>query len=233
MENGMSELLKLFDKHGCDKGSRKHFYNEVYEPHFEKVRNDPINILEIGVFLGESTAAFHEYFPNANIYGIDIFVRTSPEDLEILKEERVHFIKGDSMDPMIKTQIEEEWPGVKFDIIIDDGAHWPEANRLTFKHTAPFLKEKGKYFVEDVWPIDEMGIEDINHYWIKKNPDRYSQTSYKKFLNEFSFGYISEWYDVRQKTKLSSLVKRGKGNKPEWISDSTIMLIEHDHTITI
>ena len=55
----------------------------------------------------------------------------------------------------------------------------------------------------------------------------------KSFLNEFSFGYISEWYDVRQKTKLSSLVKRGKGNKPEWISDSTIMLIEHDHTITI
>lgn len=111
MENEMSELLKIFDKHDCDKGSRKHFYNEVYEPHFEKVRNDPINILEIGVFLGESTAAFHEYFPNANIYGIDIFVRTSPEDLEILKEERVHFIKGDSMDPMIKTQIEEEWPG--------------------------------------------------------------------------------------------------------------------------
>jgi tRNA G46 methylase TrmB len=73
MENEMSELLKIFDKHDCDKGSRKHFYNEVYEPHFEKVRNDPINILEIGVFLGESTAAFHEYFPNANIYGIDIF----------------------------------------------------------------------------------------------------------------------------------------------------------------
>ncbi len=68
----MSDLLKIFDKHETDKGSVKHFYNEVYEPHFETVRYRHINILEIGVFKGASTAALHEYFPNATIYGLDI-----------------------------------------------------------------------------------------------------------------------------------------------------------------
>ena len=43
----MSDLLKIFDKHNTDKGSAKHFYNEVYGPHFEQVRYDAINILEI------------------------------------------------------------------------------------------------------------------------------------------------------------------------------------------
>ena len=222
----MSDLLKLFDKHNTDKGSRKHFYQEVYEPHFEKIRNKDINILEIGVWKGESTAALHEYFPNATVYGIDIFVRTNPEEISILKEDRVKWIKGDTMDPLIKDQCREAWPNVRFDIIIDDGAHWPEANRLTFKHLAPLLKKKGKYFVEDVWPFDIMDFQDMNHPWVKQKPDRYNMPDYMKFKNEIDFGYKSQLYDVRQKRQ----VRKGETGKPEWIPDSTIMMIENDDT---
>ena len=181
----MSDLLKLFDKHNTDKGSRKHFYQEVYEPHFEKIKNKDINILEIGVWKGESTAALHEYFPNAIVYGIDIFVRTNPEEISILNEDRVKWIKGDTMDPLIKDQCREAWPNVRFDIIIDDGAHWPEANRLTFKHLAPLLKKKGKYFVEDVWPFDIMDFQDMNHPWVKKKPDRYNMPDYMKYSLDY------------------------------------------------
>jgi len=222
----MSDLLKLFDKHNTDKGSRKHFYQEVYEPHFEKIRNKNINILEIGVWKGESTAALYEYFPNATVYGIDIFVRTNPEEISILKEDRVKWIKGDTMNPLIKDQCREAWPNVRFDIIIDDGAHWPEANRLTFKHLAPLLKKKGKYFVEDVWPFDIMDFQDLNHPWVKKKPDRYNLPHYMMFKNEIDFGYKSHLYDVRQKRQ----VRKGETGKPEWIPDSTIMMIENDNT---
>jgi len=223
----MSDLLKLFDKHNTDKGSRKHFYQEVYEPHFEKIRNrKDLRILEIGIWKGESTAALHEYFPNATIYGIDIFVRTNPEDLPILKADRVKWIKGDTMDPLIKTQCQKAWPNMKFDIIIDDGAHWPEANRLTFKHLAPLLKKEGKYFIEDIWPFDIMDFQDMNNPWVKKHPDRYNKADYAKFLNEIKFGYKSQLYDVRQKRQ----VRKGVTGKPEWVPDSTIMMIENDDT---
>ena len=224
----MSDLLKLFDKHHTDKGSRKHFYQEVYEPHFEEVRYDNINILEVGVWKGESTAALHEYFPNATIYGIDIFVRTNPEDLLILRQERVKYLKGDTMDPMIREHIKKEWPRMKFDIIIDDGAHWPEANRLTFKHLAPLLKKEGKYFIEDVWPFDMMDFQDMNHPWVKKKPEVYNTKAYAKFLNEIGYGYKSHLYDVRQKRQIAA----GKSGRPQWIPDSTIWMVEHDNTIT-
>ena len=222
----MSDLLKLFDKHDTDKGSSKHFYQEVYEPHFEKLRDKRINILEIGIWKGESTAALHEYFPNATIYGIDIFVRTNPEDLAILKEDRVKWIKGDTLDPMVKEQCKKAWPSIKFDFIIDDGAHWPEANQLTFKHLNHLLKKEGKYFVEDVWPFDIMDFQDMNHPWFRKNPEKYNLAAYSKFINEIDYGFSSKLYDVRQKRQ----VAKGQTGKPKWVPDSTIMMVEHDNT---
>lgn len=211
----MSDLLKIFDKHNTDKGSKKHFYHTVYEPHFEELRNRKINILEIGVFKGESTAALHEYFPKAEIYGLDIFVRAQPEDLDILSKDRVKWLKGDSTKPNISEAISNAWPKTKFDIIIDDGAHWPEANRLTFKHLWPLLKKGGKYFVEDVWPFDIMGFEDINHPWLLKDPVKYNKAAYSLFLNEINAAAGDyKLYDVRQKS--------GKA----YIPDSTIIMVE-------
>lgn len=210
----MSDLLKLFDKYNTDKGTRKHFYNEVYEPHFEAVREEPINLLEVGCFKGESTAALYEYFPNANIYTIDIFVRAHPGDLPILNEERVHWLKADSMKKDIQEQIKKAWGDIQFDFIIDDGAHWPEANRLTFKYLLPFLKDDGKYFVEDVWPFDIMDFNDMQHPWILKDPDKYNKAEYARYLAEIEKNMCSYFlYDVRQKKNM-------------WVPDSTIMMIE-------
>jgi cephalosporin hydroxylase len=216
----MSELLTIFDEHKTDKGSKKHFYHHVYEQHFEPIRNEKINILEIGVFKGASTAAFHEYFPNATIYGIDVFSRVPVEEIEILKEERVKWLKGDSLDPSIIKLVEETWPGVQFDLIIDDGAHWPEANRLTFKHLIQFLKEGGKYFVEDVWPFNIMDFSDYNHPWVISAADKLNPTAYNKFLAEIS-PYKHQLYDVRMKTDWTP-----SKTSREYIPDSTIMLIK-------
>ena len=48
------DLKEIFVKHKCDKGI-KHRYWEIYQKDFESLRNQPINILEIGTFKGEST----------------------------------------------------------------------------------------------------------------------------------------------------------------------------------
>ena len=50
------------------------------------------------------------------------------------------------MDASLPNIIKNAWgKHIKFDFIIDDGAHYPEANRLTFENCYPFLKKNGTY----------------------------------------------------------------------------------------
>ena len=197
----MSELRDLFDKYQCDKGTGKHHYYKDYEPYFESKRQEPLNILEIGTFKGASTRAFHEYFPNATIYTIDIFVRKQPEELnDILSEERVKWLKADSMNSGLSMKMKREWGDVKFDFIIDDGAHYPEANRLTFKNCYPSLKEGGVYFVEDFIPLHIMSLEELKHDWIVGHAERYSILEHNKFMTELD-KYNYKFHDRRKEIK--------------------------------
>ena len=193
-------LKELFDKYDCDKGTEKHHYYKEYEKYFESVREEPINLLEIGTFKGASTRAFHEYFPNATIYTIDIFTRTKPEDLDILSEKRVKWMKGDSMDASLGVKIKREWGDVKFDFIIDDGAHWPEANRLTFNNCFPFLKNDGVYFIEDVWPLHRMSQAELQHPWIRNRSELYDMLKHNRFMTTLE-QYTHKSYDRRKETK--------------------------------
>ena len=194
----MNELRKLFDKYHCDKGTEKHHYYKEYETYFKNKRNEPINILEIGTFKGASTRAFHEYFPNATIYTIDIFVRKQPEELhDILSEERVKWLKGDSMNSSLGIKMKKEWGDIKFDFIIDDGAHYPKANRLTLKNCYPFLKEGGVYFVEDFIPLHLMSLEELKHEWVVTHAERYSILEHNKFMIELD-KYNYKFHDRRK-----------------------------------
>tara|TARA_R110000822_G_scaffold124039_7_gene258593 strand:+ start:3497 stop:4114 length:618 start_codon:yes stop_codon:yes gene_type:complete len=193
-------LQQLFDKYQCDKGTLKHHYYKEYEPYFESVRNDPINILEIGTYKAASTEAFHEYFPNGTIYTIDIFARTTPKDLNILKSGRVEWLKWDSTDASLGKKIKEQWGDVKFDFIIDDGAHWPEANRLTFENCIPFMKEDGTYFVEDVWPMHKMSQAELSNPWLVRLSERYDMLKHMRFMTALD-SYNITHYDRRKETK--------------------------------
>ena len=93
----MNKLKDLFALHGSDKAS-KHKYDIVYEKYMSHRRDEKINLLEIGVFKGDSIKVWLDYFPNATIYGVDIFVRIKPEDIKILTNPRVKWAKCDSTD---------------------------------------------------------------------------------------------------------------------------------------
>jgi len=192
-------LKELFDKYDCDKGTEKHHYYKEYEKYFESVREEPINLLEIGTFKGASTRAFHEYFPNATIYTTDIFVRTRPEDLDILSEKRVKWLKADSTDASLPSKMRNEWGDVKFDFIIDDGAHWPEANRLTWQNCFQFLKDDGVYFIEDVWPLDKMNDKELAHPWLTRHSDRYVMMEHIRMMTELE-KYKVKHHDRRKET---------------------------------
>ena len=179
----MSELGDLFNKYGCDK-TKKHMYDRIYGPALERYKDKEINILEVGVFNGHSTEAFHAYFPKANRYGLDIFVRTKATDLPCYKKDRTDYIKGSSIEPSVKSQIIKKFGNIKFDIIIDDGLHTPQANKMTFRYLSPFLKEDGVFFIEDVFPLEIMSLEDLKHPWLMRHPDRYNALDNNMFLAE-------------------------------------------------
>jgi hypothetical protein len=173
-------LKELLQKYECDKSS-KHSYELCYEKHFLPVKNQPINILEIGIFKGESMKVWLEYFPNATVYGIDIFQRIKENELPILKNPRVKYLKLDSISEQAKQIITENWGDIKFDFIIDDGLHTPVANRLTFLNFINFLKNDGVFFIEDVYPIDKM---EKPHPWFKQSGriEQYTLKQYQKFI---------------------------------------------------
>lgn len=194
----MSELEQLFDKHGCDKGS-KHKYHTIYESIFEPLRDKEINILEIGVFNGESLKVWLDYFPNANIYGIDLFSRVAMEDVQVLNEERCQAIKGDSTNIATAELVKKQWPDVKFDIIIDDALHQPEANAKTMHNFFPLLKENGMYSIEDVWPLDIMNSKEWNHHWIQKRSKVYNMLKWSLLAKELEGKTVTR-YDNRKDT---------------------------------
>ena len=175
-------MRECFDRHGCDKGNR-HGYEQVYEPVFEDLRQEPLRILEIGIFKGASLAAWIDYFPNATIVGIDTFQRVAkPEDVSILTHPRVEWYTHDSTKPINIG---------RFDFVIDDGLHTHTAQRKTFENLMPYAD---RYFIEDVWALDHMTAEEKGHEWLKRGG--YSDKEYQKLLNALE-PYTVEFHDLR------------------------------------
>ena len=191
-------LHRLFNKYRCDKGF-KHCYHEVYEKEFQPLKEEKINILEIGIFRGTSTSAFLEYFPNAMIYGIDIFTRINPKEIDVLQHERVKWLKGDSLSRNITREIKSKWPDVKFDIVIDDAKHTPEANAITFKNISPLVKDTGMYFVEDVFPMHKMTVKEMDNEWVKSHQDELNYLQFTKFEKAIDGWEVKE-FDLRKKS---------------------------------
>ena len=174
-------MRKLFDRFGCDKG-RCHGYERVYEPAFKDIRNEPLRILDIGIFKGASIEVWLDYFPNATIVGIDIFKRVKPENIPVLRHPRVEWRKHDSTTPA---------DFGKFDIVIDDGAHTHTAQRKTLECFAPCAN---MYFIEDVWAFNYMTPKEKEHKWLRGSG--YSEQEYLKLLNALE-PYEVEFHDLR------------------------------------
>jgi hypothetical protein len=129
-------------KFGSDKSSKIHNYTRYYEQYFEKIRNENLKILEIGVQFGYSMKAWKEYFQNSIIYGIDI------GDCGNLAEDRAVILKGDQSDKLFLKETNTKYG--PFNIIIDDGSHRNSDMIISYETLFPLLKNGGVYVVEDL-----------------------------------------------------------------------------------
>ena len=126
------------DKKNMNTDKFEHYYG-IYDMYFNSIKNNDISLLEIGVKKGESLRLWKDYFPNAEIWGVDINPPCKNEE-----EERVNVVIGDQNEIETFNKIDKE-----FDVIIDDGSHVYNHMINSFCYTWSKLKLGGLYFIED------------------------------------------------------------------------------------
>ena len=163
----MKSLTEIANYYGTDKGTIgpsvgwiAHNYTDIYESYLWRYRQASINLLEIGLGVtgqrwdaqivhgrnkgGASIKMWYDYFPNANIYGIDINPSTFLENDRI----RTFAVDQGNKDDLINFL--KSIGKIEFEVIIDDGSHRPDHQQITLSILFERLKSGGLYFIEDL-----------------------------------------------------------------------------------
>lgn len=124
-------------KHNTDKAFF-HKYLDFYQKLLPK-RQFSGRLLEIGVMDGASLRMWREYYPKAEIVGVDI------DDKSHLNIEGVTILQLDATDAAALSELGN------FDIIVDDGSHMTADQQATFEQLyINQLNPKGFYVLEDL-----------------------------------------------------------------------------------
>ncbi len=164
-------LEKLFTEYESDK-CILHNYNYLYGTLFKDIKDSASHVMEVGTYKGASLRSWKSYFTNAEIYGIDIDPDT------ILEEPRINTMLADQNKMDSLGNVNKTWQH-KYDVIIDDGWHQPEASVFTMLAFVPQLGNGGIYVLEDI------------------DQEKY-HTFYKNIMNMFneSDDFYSEYIDL-------------------------------------
>ena len=149
----MDTLDQLAKFYCTDKRSTEHNYVQFYEFYFSRAKNSNIKILEIGIlehpdkinrpFGAASLRMWADYFPNAEIHGIDI------ADLRHNQSDRIKIHVCDQSDSEKLINIFES-NNLRPNIIIDDGSHKIHHQQSTLAALFKFLAPGGIYVIEDI-----------------------------------------------------------------------------------
>ena len=200
-----TQLSLIGDKYKTTKNTHVSFGKtilDIYEEYFEKKRFLPLNILEIGVLNGASLFVWNEYFPLANIFGIDI---NQPR----IKKENIIVYKGDQgnvddletiyCDIRNKIGLNE-----KLDIIIDDGSHINKYTLDTFNFFWPKLNSDGLYIIEDTlctydkasmdWPGMHFNVAELDLNNKREDFNTFIQDHLRYMDHDLSYMYFMHFY---------------------------------------
>ena len=121
-----------------------HGYAKFYENYFKNIKNEKLNILEIGSFYGNASASLFFYFRNSFLYAGDIF-----PDLFRYKSKRVkNFFVNSSEEVSIKDNIIAK--NIQFNIIIEDASHSFKDQIISLFMLFKSLEPKGLFIIEEL-----------------------------------------------------------------------------------
>jgi len=194
----MGNLFKLAELYNTDKKMADHGYVLMYENLLEEKRLTAKRILEVGFGSGASVKMWLDYFVNAEVYCIEYFDK---EYTDVWKSpsteiQELNVVRGDSTK-------EDTWRGLPedFDVIIDDGSHFPQHQIATFLNGFKHLKSRGLYFIEDTHcSFEEIyGNTDMIYKWVfdmiikQQTPGRNYGGNFYQFRNAID-GIAKEIY---------------------------------------
>jgi hypothetical protein len=149
----LEELTIKYDVDALELG-----YTSHYAKLLDSVRYDIKKVLEIGVETGRSHRMWLEYFPNAIIYGMDVFDETDRsgyvKEFNRLQEgnpylDRSIMFEGNQSNVDDLQRFLSEYGG-DFDMIIDDGGHSMEQMQTSLNYLWNSVKSGGLYVIEDL-----------------------------------------------------------------------------------
>ena len=127
-------------RYRTDKCSMIHNYLGKYEFFLERFYTQPLRLLELGIFKGASLRMWQEYFPSAEIFGVDI------RDCCVYEDKRIHILQADLSDADEILRLKEIRP----QIIIDDASHIVSHQLLALFTLFDVLPSGGIYILEDL-----------------------------------------------------------------------------------
>lgn len=149
----MNRLTEIANSINVDKGTEcfeKHGYTEEYVNYIPETGE--YNLLEIGIWHGDSLRMWNLYNNEMIVYGIDL----DPTIYDyITQTEKIKIFLGNQSDPdFLKTVIDD---AKIFDVIIDDGSHNYIDILTSFKNLYDSLAFGGHYFIEDLHAAQSEG----------------------------------------------------------------------------
>lgn len=129
---------------GTDKGTT-HTYTAVYDRLFKDRWQEPLHLMEIGIYHGGSAALWCKYFPNATFTFVDTHDQIGPKALEHIDMSRSLLLWRDAYsDPQMHRYID----GI--DIFIDDGPHTLWSQQMAIHLYGSLMRPGGIMVIEDI-----------------------------------------------------------------------------------
>ena len=195
----LKDLGFLFQYFNSDKGSKLYnqydkpikknkkllegnSYHNFYEKFFKNKKQYHIELLELGSFKGNASAAFYFYFQNCKIISCDLF-----PDLFLYRSKRIKNFKLDTSSELeIKKKL--SYRDYKFDIIVEDAGHYLKDQIISLFILFKNLKPKGIFVIEELDFPDKR--DDMN----PNNESPTLRTILKSVINRENFHskYVSE-----------------------------------------
>jgi cephalosporin hydroxylase len=145
-------LSELADNSRTDKNT-VHSYLPLYQDLLIKKKDTAKNVLEVGILHGGSIKLWHDFFTNANVYGLDIININDVWDGIKNKERIILHTSKDAYneDFFIANFL---YKNVKCDFMLDDGPHSLESMKQFIRLYSQIMTDDGILIIEDVQSWD-------------------------------------------------------------------------------
>lgn len=149
-------LDTINEKYGSDKLKWNAIYDELLGPRRFEIKD----VLEIGIYHGQSIMMWLDYFPNAKVYGIDnnsLGDRCVEKYVDPLVGPRFEYWIGDGAEKAFLARV---IGGKTFDLVIDDASHKVVDQIASFAFFRDKIKPGGYYVCEDI-PL----VQNLLEWW--------------------------------------------------------------------